>query len=239
VARLRETEEDRRLRHAGVRCPTSAAVHPDHRGEQTLSLITHGNFRRGPHQGRAFVGTGGVYRYAGLSEQNEPPALMRALVPPAMVERARVLGAAFKVAHSISAARPGVLRRRIFRSSGRNSAVFEHPWSISRRSRRQPLQELARLVGRTGDYRAAVNRHCEQRTRRAVQSVLGILDASRSLSSGARSRDSWLAMTERRYALIAIHPHHAAFSIASASWPCFSYERRFAEQFAPASRAAR
>ena len=49
------------------------------------------------------------YRYAGLSEENEPPTLIRELVPPSMVERARVLGAAFRVAHLISAARPGVL----------------------------------------------------------------------------------------------------------------------------------
>ncbi|MDW4701966.1 hypothetical protein NQ271_26805, partial [Escherichia coli] len=45
VVRLRETEEDRRLRH--VACLLSDIgwrVHPDHRGEETLSLIMNGNF---------------------------------------------------------------------------------------------------------------------------------------------------------------------------------------------------
>src|SRR6202000_412322 len=45
VVRLRETDEDRRLRHAACLLSDIAwRVHPDHRGEQTLELITNGNF---------------------------------------------------------------------------------------------------------------------------------------------------------------------------------------------------
>src|SRR5437016_5606280 len=98
VVKLRETEEDRRLRH--VACLLSDVgwrVHPDHRGEETLSLITNGNFGAVTHQGRVFVALSVFYRYAGLSEQNEPPAVIRELLTPAMVERARVLGAAFQI----------------------------------------------------------------------------------------------------------------------------------------------
>src|SRR3981189_626216 len=106
VAKLRETEEDRRLRHAAcLLSDIGWRVHPDHRGEETLNLITNGNFGSISHQGRAFIALSVFYRYAGLSEQNEPPALVRELVPPSMVERARVLGAAFRVAHLISAGR--------------------------------------------------------------------------------------------------------------------------------------
>src|SRR3954447_7648210 len=44
VAKLRETEEDRRLRHAAcLLSDIGWRVHPDHRGEQTMSLITNGN----------------------------------------------------------------------------------------------------------------------------------------------------------------------------------------------------
>ena len=101
VVKLRETEEDRRLRHAAcLLSDIGWRVHPDHRGEETLSLITNGNFGSISHQGRAFVALSVFYRYAGLSEQNEPPALIRELVPPAMDERAR-------------AARRGVPRRAI------------------------------------------------------------------------------------------------------------------------------
>jgi exopolyphosphatase/guanosine-5'-triphosphate,3'-diphosphate pyrophosphatase len=75
VVKLRETEEDRRLRHAAcLLSDIGWRVHPDHRGEQTLSLITNGNFGSISHQGRAFVALSVFYRYAGLSEENEPPA---------------------------------------------------------------------------------------------------------------------------------------------------------------------
>ena len=83
VAKLRETEEDRRLRHAAcLLSDIGWRVHPDHRGEQTLNLITNGNFGAVSHQGRAFIALSVFYRYAGLSEENEPPALIRELVPP-------------------------------------------------------------------------------------------------------------------------------------------------------------
>ena len=125
-------------------------MHPDHRGEETLSLITNGNFGSISHQGRAFVALSVFYRYAGLSEENEPPALVRELVPPAMDERARVLGAAFRVAHLISAARTGVLPATHFRSRGRKlMLVFEHQHGRPRRRpRRQPLQATG-AAGRT------------------------------------------------------------------------------------------
>jgi len=50
---------------------------------ETLSLITNGNFGSISHQGRAFVALSVFYRYAGLDEENEPPARIRELVPPA------------------------------------------------------------------------------------------------------------------------------------------------------------
>ena len=63
-------------------------MHPDHRGEETLSLITNGNFGSISHQGRAFVALAVFYRYAGLSEQNEPPETVVRLNPrrPGAVE---------------------------------------------------------------------------------------------------------------------------------------------------------
>jgi len=153
VVKLRETEEDKRLRH--VACLLSDIgwrVHPDHRGEETLSLITNANFGSISHQGRAFVALSVFYRYAGLSEENEPPAQIRELVPPAMDERARVLGAAFRVAHLISAARTGVLPATHFRSNGRKlMLVFEHRMVDLVADRvGSRFKQLARLVGRSG-----------------------------------------------------------------------------------------
>ncbi|MCC8968227.1 exopolyphosphatase [Bradyrhizobium sp. Pear76] len=153
VVRLRETEEDRRLRH--VACLLSDIgwrVHPDHRGEETLSLIMNGNFGSITHQGRAFVALSVFYRYAGLSEENEPPPQIRALVTPAMDERARVLGAAFRVAHLITAARTGVLPATHFRTQGRKlMLVFEHRMVDLVADRvGSRFKQLARLVGRAG-----------------------------------------------------------------------------------------
>ncbi|QPF87705.1 exopolyphosphatase [Bradyrhizobium genosp. L] len=153
VVRLRETEEDRRLRH--VACLLSDIgwrVHPDHRGEETLSLIMNGNFGSITHQGRAFVALSVFYRYAGLSEENEPPPQIRQLVTPAMDERARVLGAAFRVAHLITAARTGVLPATHFRTEGRKlMLVFEHRMVDLVADRvGSRFKQLARLLGRAG-----------------------------------------------------------------------------------------
>jgi exopolyphosphatase/guanosine-5'-triphosphate,3'-diphosphate pyrophosphatase len=153
VVRLRETAEDRRLRHAAcLLSDIGWRVHPDHRGEETLNLITNGNFGSISHQGRAFVALSVFYRYAGLSEENEPPARIREMVSPAMDERARLLGAAFRVAHLISAARPGVLPATHFRSRGRKlMLVFEHRMVDLVADRvGSRFKQLARLIGRTG-----------------------------------------------------------------------------------------
>ena len=153
VVKLRETEEDRRLRHAAcLLSDVGWRVHPDHRGEETLSLITNGNFGAVTHQGRVFVALSVFYRYAGLSEQNEPPAVIRELLTPAMVERARVLGAAFRVAHLVSAARPGVLPANHFRGRGRKlMLVFEHRLVDLVADRvGSRFKQLAKLVGRSG-----------------------------------------------------------------------------------------
>jgi exopolyphosphatase / guanosine-5'-triphosphate,3'-diphosphate pyrophosphatase len=153
VTKLRETDEDRRLRHAAcLLSDIGWRVHPDHRGEETLSLITNGNFGSISHQGRVFIALSVFYRYAGLSQENEPPALIRALLPPAMVERARMLGAAFRVAHLVSAARPGVLPATHFRSQDRKlMLVFEHRLVDLVADRvGSRFKQLARLLGRSG-----------------------------------------------------------------------------------------
>ncbi len=153
VAKLKETPDERRLRR--VACLLSDIgwrVHPDYRGEQTLHLITNGNFGSVDHHGRAFLALSVFYRYAGLSEQNEPPELVRALVTPAQIERARILGALFRVAHLISAARPGVLPATHFSAQERKlMLVFEHRMVDLVADRvGSRFKQLARLVGKSG-----------------------------------------------------------------------------------------
>jgi exopolyphosphatase/guanosine-5'-triphosphate,3'-diphosphate pyrophosphatase len=153
IAKLHETEDDRRLRHAAcLLSDIGWRIHPDYRSEQTLDSIMHGNFGSIDHQGRAFVALSVYYRYAGLNEVNEPSPVICELVTPPMDERARILGAAFRVAHMISAARPGVLSATHFKSSGRKlTLVFEHrliDLVADRVGGR--FKQLARLVGRSG-----------------------------------------------------------------------------------------
>jgi exopolyphosphatase / guanosine-5'-triphosphate,3'-diphosphate pyrophosphatase len=153
VTKLRETEDERRLRHAAcLLSDIGWRVHPDYRGEQTLNLIINGNFGAISHEGRAFVALSVFYRYAGLSEQNEPPAIIQELLPSSMLERARVLGAAFRVAHLISAARPEVLPATHFRTQARKlMLVFEHRMVDLVADRvGGRFRQLARLVGRSG-----------------------------------------------------------------------------------------
>jgi exopolyphosphatase/guanosine-5'-triphosphate,3'-diphosphate pyrophosphatase len=153
VVHLRESEEDRRLRHAAcLLSDIGWRAHPDHRGEQTLEIITNGNFGSISHEGRAFVALSVFFRYAGLSEENQPPEIIQQQVSVPMLERARLLGAAFRVAHLISAARPGVLPATHFRSKGRKlMLVFEHRMVDLVADRvGSRFRQLARLVGRAG-----------------------------------------------------------------------------------------
>ena len=153
IVRLRETGEDRRLRHAAcLLSDIGWRVHPDYRGEQTLNLITNGNFGAVSHQGRAFIALSVFYRYAGLSLENEPPA-------------ADSRAAAARHGRAGAAARRGVSRRpsdiggaarRVagdpFSKPGRKlMLVFEHQMVDLVADRvGSRFKQLARLVGRSG-----------------------------------------------------------------------------------------
>jgi exopolyphosphatase / guanosine-5'-triphosphate,3'-diphosphate pyrophosphatase len=106
---LYETPEQERLRQAA--CFLSDIgwhAHPDYRGVQSLNLIAHGNFAGVDHRGRAFLALTVYYRNEGLVKDDLSQKLVD-LVGKDMVKRARILGAAFRAAHMISAAQPGVL----------------------------------------------------------------------------------------------------------------------------------
>jgi exopolyphosphatase/guanosine-5'-triphosphate,3'-diphosphate pyrophosphatase len=153
IAGLEESSEQRRLRHAAcLLSDVGWRVHPDYRGEQTLNLITNGNFGAIDHAGRAFVALAVFYRYAGLNPENAPPIVVQTLIEPAMVERARMLGAAFRVAHLISAAQPGVLPATRLTTRGRKLILQIAPRMGDLVADRVGgrFKQLARLVGRSG-----------------------------------------------------------------------------------------
>jgi exopolyphosphatase/guanosine-5'-triphosphate,3'-diphosphate pyrophosphatase len=106
---IEETAEEKRLRHAGcLLADIGWRAHPDYRGEQTLNVIANASFLGVDHPGRAFLALAVFFRHVGLWERELSPHV-RELVSVRMIDRARVLGGALRVAYLISAAMPGVL----------------------------------------------------------------------------------------------------------------------------------
>jgi len=150
-----ETAEQRRLRHAA--CLLSDIgwhAHPDYRGVQSLNLVAHGNFVGVDHAGRAFLALTVYYRNEGTIKDELSQSLVD-LVDKDMVKRARILGAAFRAAHMVSAAMPGVLPNTPLSYEG-NRLVWNLPEPYSsldgeRVDRR--FKDLASLLDREAEIR--------------------------------------------------------------------------------------
>ncbi len=114
-----ETAEEERLRHAVcLVADIGWRAHPDYRGEQSLNIIAHASFIGIDHPGRAFIALSVFYRHVGLMDEELSPRL-RALASPRMLDRARILGAAMRVAYLVSAAMPDVLPQAPLRIEGK------------------------------------------------------------------------------------------------------------------------
>ena len=150
-----ETLEQRRLRHAAcLLSDISWRAHPDYRGVQSLNLVAHGDFVGVDHPGRAFLALTIYYRNEGLVKDELSQKLIE-LVDKDSVKRARVLGAAIRAAHMVSAAMPGVLTNTPVSYEG-NRLVWTLPDPYSnlegeRVERR--FKELATLLDREGEIR--------------------------------------------------------------------------------------
>jgi exopolyphosphatase / guanosine-5'-triphosphate,3'-diphosphate pyrophosphatase len=148
---LEETGEERRLRHAAcLLADIGWRAHPDYRGEQSLNIIAHGGFSGIDHQGRAYLALAVFFRHVGLVMDDELSPRLRELVSTRMLDRARVLGAALRLAYVVSAAMPGVLpktalaveRHRLALHLPGTFAALAGDRVMSR------LRALARLIGR-------------------------------------------------------------------------------------------
>lgn len=103
-----ETMEERRLRHAAcLLSDIGWRAHPDYRSKQTLDFVAHAAFSGIDHPGRAFLALTQFFRHAGVKD--EPDAGILGLVDNRSVERARIIGAAIRVATMISATLPGLM----------------------------------------------------------------------------------------------------------------------------------
>jgi len=105
-----ETAEEMRLRHAAcLLADINWRAHPDYRGDQSLSMIANAAFAGIDHPGRAFLALAVFYRHVGLKQ--EPPDRLRELATTRLFDRARILGAAMRIAYLVSAAMPSILPR--------------------------------------------------------------------------------------------------------------------------------
>ena len=148
---LEETAEERRLRHAAcLLADIGWRAHPDYRGEQSLNIIAHGGFSGIDHQGRAYLALAVFFRHVGLVMDDELSPRLRELVSTRLLDRARVLGAALRLAYVVSAAMPAVLpqtplaieRHRLALRLPGDYAALAGERVMNR------LRSLARLIGR-------------------------------------------------------------------------------------------
>ncbi len=148
---LEETGEEKRLRHAAcLLADIGWRAHPDYRGEQSLNIIAHAGFVALDHHGRAFLALAVFFRHMGLVADNELSPRLRELVSTRILDRARVLGAAMRVAYLVSAAMPGVLPKTPMRvEKGKLVLRLKAPYAALDGERLfTRVKQLARLIGR-------------------------------------------------------------------------------------------
>jgi exopolyphosphatase/guanosine-5'-triphosphate,3'-diphosphate pyrophosphatase len=105
-----ETPGEARLRHAAcLLSDISWRAHPDYRGELALNTIAHAPLFGIDHQSRAYLSLAVYFRHAGFSTDARGTPSIRELASARGLDRARVLGAAFRVASLIAAGMSGAL----------------------------------------------------------------------------------------------------------------------------------
>ena len=147
---IEETAEECRLRHAAcLLADIGWRAHPDYRGEQSMNIIANGAFVAVDHPGRAYLALSIYFRHAGLSEEELSPRL-RELASTRMLDHARILGAAMRVAYILTAGQGGVLGKtpmQVKRGKLVLTLKGKHRGLAGDRLASR-LRQLARLIGR-------------------------------------------------------------------------------------------
>ena len=147
---IEETAEEKRLRHAACLLGDIGwRAHPDYRGEQSLNVISHAAFVAVDHPGRAYLSLAVFFRHVGLEHDDLAPHV-RELATARMIDRARVLGTAMRVAYLVSAAMPGVLANTpMVVERGKLKLKLQGRYAALAGDRVfARLRQLARLIGR-------------------------------------------------------------------------------------------
>ncbi|WP_348533604.1 Ppx/GppA phosphatase family protein [Hyphomicrobium sp. CS1GBMeth3] len=156
----KETEEDRRLRHAAcLLSDVGWRAHPDYRGEQSLNVIAHAGLSGIDHPGRIFLALAVYYRHVGADEgkADDFSARLRLVVSKRAQKRARIIGAAIRAAHMLSIGMPGVIdETRLFYEGQKLVLVVPKAYTALDGERlRRRFAVLAALLAREPDIRLA------------------------------------------------------------------------------------
>ncbi len=149
---IEETAEEKRLRHAAcLLADIGWRAHPDYRGEQSLNIIANAAFAGIDHPGRAFLALAVFYRHVGWKE--EPSDRLRELATERLLDRARILGGAMRVAYLASASMPGVLPRAPMRAEKGQLvlALAGELAALSGDRLKKRLNQLGKLIGRKSE----------------------------------------------------------------------------------------
>ncbi len=148
---INETAVERRLRHAAcLVADIGWRTHPDYRGEQSLNLISHADFVALDHAGRAYLALAVYFRHVGITHDDELSPRLRELASTRILDRARVLGAAMRVAYMVSASMPGVLPKTPLKVT-RGKLTLQLPdrfAALNGERVTNRMRTLSRLIGR-------------------------------------------------------------------------------------------
>ncbi len=153
-----ETSDERRLRHAAcLLSDIGWRSHPDYRGEQSLNLVAHAGLAGIDHPGRIFLALSVYYRHAG-GAPDAPDRFserLRNAVTKRVVRRARITGAAIRVAHMLSIGMPGVIDECPLSLGNKKLTLTLPPAhaALDGERLRRRFAALAELVGREAEVR--------------------------------------------------------------------------------------
>jgi exopolyphosphatase / guanosine-5'-triphosphate,3'-diphosphate pyrophosphatase len=115
---IAETAEEQRLRHAAcLLADIGWRAHPDYRGEQSVNIIANAAFIGIDHPGRAYLALSNFFRHEGLSI-DKASVRLKSLATPRLIDLARILAGAFRVAYPISVAMEDVLPKTALFAKG-------------------------------------------------------------------------------------------------------------------------
>jgi exopolyphosphatase/guanosine-5'-triphosphate,3'-diphosphate pyrophosphatase len=151
---LEEAEEDKRLRHSAcLLADISWRAHPDYRSSQALNMIANAAFVGVDHPGRGYLALAVTYRHMGADEDVSPQ--LRGLVSARLLDRARILAAAMRVAYILSAGMADVLPRTSLRCVKTKLVLTlsQADSDLASEKVTSRLRQLGRLIGREPEVR--------------------------------------------------------------------------------------